>query len=82
MPEDRVKSAVSANRSVIFAGAYDADRAGFVPLRLVVGVGLRGGKSEVALATPRTWYRDQVAQRDEASAIGIIRARENNRSIR
>ncbi|HEV8201916.1 MAG TPA: hypothetical protein VGS03_18035, partial [Candidatus Polarisedimenticolia bacterium] len=28
---------------------------------LVVGVGLHGGKSEVALATPRTWFRDQMA---------------------
>jgi len=36
---------------------------------LVVGVGLRGGKSEVEIATPRTWFRDRLARQDTPSGL-------------
>jgi len=34
---------------------------------LVVGIGLAGGASEVVLATPRVWFRDQMARADVPS---------------
>jgi hypothetical protein len=37
---------------------------------LAVGFGLRDGQSEIALTTPRTWFRDRMARQDTPSAPG------------
>ena len=41
---------------------------------LAVGVGLRGGKSEIVLAGPRTWFREQ-AERQEPAPIAASASR-------
>ncbi|HET8948269.1 MAG TPA: hypothetical protein VFQ07_14920, partial [Candidatus Polarisedimenticolia bacterium] len=41
---------------------------------LALGVGLRGGKSEIVLAGPRTWFREQAAQ-PEASPTAASASR-------
>ena len=43
---------------------------------LAVGIGLTGGSSEIVLATPRVWFRDQMAPR--AARLGLMNGSDYN----
>ena len=49
---------------------------------LAVGVGLRGGQSEIALVGPRTWYRDRMARQDTPPDLGRSKSAEGAKEAR